>query len=269
MPPRYARAVFVLPAVAVVLSVVAFASAEKPPIVCVQNLEVTAGGPCEEAPFVTAKCFAGELPKTLPRKTSRRVSAYFSCKVDYSDLSSPLRVTEEMVALDRNVSVDTTGLPACGRKSVEALDTKAARGLCGAAIVGEGRADVVVPSLSPSPTRLRLTLFNAGTRNGTTKMFIHAAPAVGASSETLIAPVRISEAREGRYGLRAVTRFPAIAGGEGALVYFELGIGNGHGSAGPPSVAFARCPDDHLQARMETVVSDGSRLMSPVIRSCS
>lgn len=269
MSARSARTISIFLGVVAVLSGAGLASAEKPPVVCVGNLQVGEEGHCE-GPAVTGACFAGEMPKSLPRKTSRRVNAFFSCKFDYSDLSSDPRVTEEVVALDRNVSLDVTGLPACGRQAVEDLGTRAARHRCLDALVGEGTAYVVIPSLSSSPIPLRLMLFNAGTRNGTTRMLVHAAPTKGPLRETLVAPMRIANIHEGRYGLRAVTRFPPIAGGEGALVDFELTIGGGGpDSATPPSVGFARCPDEHFKGTMETVVSDGTRLMSTPIRPCT
>lgn len=193
-------------------------------------------------------------PKELPRRRRAPVAVTLSGRFRTTDATQPSALREVDLRFDRDVAIDATGLHACGRKRLEARGERAARRACRASIVGRGVARVAVPSARETPIPLPLTVFNGGVKEGITTLLVHSfAPAPLATP--LIATVKLSEERVGRFGTKGVVRIPQIAAGEGSLLDFRLRVKRPFGYGGKRrSFATARCPDGGLEAAFSRIL---------------
>ena len=110
----------------------------------------------------------GISPRTLPRDHTRPVAMRLQAGIGTVN-SVPLpRVKEIRLELAYRGTLDTYGLPVCGRARLRALDTRHAIAACGDALVGTGKlyARVFVPSQAPFGLHARLLAFNGETDTG-------------------------------------------------------------------------------------------------------
>jgi hypothetical protein len=150
----------------------------------------------------------------------------------------PWALREAMVTLDRGLKIDTSGLAACPRRRLERLDAAEARKACRKAIVGHGVALVGVASTG-SALRMPLMLFNGGTSEGVTRLFVYSS--AEAAGGPLVAVARIRHREE---GLKATWRLPRILDGDGSLLGFHLKVTRGFAASGRRhSYLSARCPN--------------------------
>ncbi len=91
-------------------------------------------------------------PKKLPKKRLAPIALRISGKAKTSDGTHPSALREAVVDIDKNGAINAKGLPVCRRGQLEARDTKAAKRVCGKAIVGSG---IRLTWRSPSPNRRR------------------------------------------------------------------------------------------------------------------
>jgi hypothetical protein len=218
---------------------------------------------CEESGIVVAGKFNASLrPKVLPKRDLAPVSVALGGEFDYADPASPPALREVIFEFDKNAAVEASGLPTCRRGLLMTLGVKSARRRCRDSWVGMGIAHISIPSESPNPILLRLSLFSGGVRDGTTTSFVHTSLAKP-TPRSLVSTVKIKRVEDHRYGLQAVVVLPSIAGG--SVLDFELVLGNSESER----YAVARCPDGHLNARMEGVFAGGTRLSGSTIQGCS
>ncbi|HEX6753103.1 MAG TPA: hypothetical protein VF093_05910 [Solirubrobacterales bacterium] len=254
-------------AATLVLGTTAVAPAEKPVVIpiCLLASPATSSSCAPRPEFDFSLSFA---PRRLPRKEMTPVAVGVQAAFQTSDGSLPPAFSELVLAFDKNTVVDARALPACGRALLETLGTEIARHRCRDSIVGFGTAHVAVPSFSPNPIPLQLTLFNGGVRDGKTTLLIHsfiAAP----GRESLVAVVKIGRVENERYGLEAVVEIPRVNGADSLLLDFTLEVKRARKGVPDWRYALARCFDEHLNARMTTVFQDGTRLIGSVIRGCT
>jgi hypothetical protein len=116
----------------------------------------------------------GVSPRTLPRDHTRPVAMRLQAGIGTVN-SVPLpRVKEIRLELAYRGTLDTYGLPVCGRARLRALDTNHAIAACGDALVGTGKlyARVFVPSQAPFGLHARLLAFNGETKQGRTAIWV-------------------------------------------------------------------------------------------------
>jgi hypothetical protein len=168
--------------------------------------------------------------------------------------------------------INAKGLPVCKGGQLEARDTKAAKRVCGNAIVGEGKTTVEIafPEQAPIPVKSDLLLFNGGTKGGKTTLFIHAFITVPTPA-AIVTTVTLTKIHKGRYGIHTVSKIPVIAGGSGSVKSFSLQVKKIFTYKGKKqSYVSAKCPDGHFNANIISAKFDGGPTISgTVIRPCT
>jgi hypothetical protein len=213
---------------------------------------------------------AGLSPRTLPRHHMAPIDVGFSGRLLSPD-SNPPPLQEMAVQFDRHGAIDPSGLAACGRKQIEALNRAAARRACRKSIVGSGVAHVHLPTSPDAAIPVPLSVFNGGIRDGTTTVLIHGVVPTPVPTPA-IATVKIEKHRSGRYGLRSLSTIPSIAGGAGSVLDFTIEIERRFMHEGEErSFAIARCGDSHLDLELiDFTFATGERFDGAVMkRSCT
>jgi hypothetical protein len=246
-------------AVLLVLAVVglALAKGEKPIVVTVGNLRLTANG--------------NFSPTLLPKNELAPITLNLSGKIETLDHTHPPAIQEVIVETDKNGAINAKGLPVCTSGKLQAQTTAKARAICKTAIVGEGTTSVEVafPEQRPFIIKSELLVFNGGVSGGKTKVFVHAY-LTSPVSAAVVVPVTVSKIHNGRYGLKTVAKIPKIAGGYGSPLSFSLKVGRKFTYRGKQqSYLLAKCPDGHLVAKGVGVFSGPVRLAGSLVRTCT
>lgn len=196
--------------------------------------------------------FGGNVaPKKLPRHRFAAASAKVFGKIKTSDGTHPSAFREAVFDIDRNVIVNSTGLPVCRPGQLEARDTKAARRVCGRTTVGRGTAHVEVafPEQAPIKIASPLLVFNGGTRRGQTKLLIHTFITVPAPA-AIVTQVTLKREHRGPFALHGVAKVPVIAGGSGSALDFSFEVKRFYRfKHHRRSFLIARCPDGRFRVR--------------------
>jgi hypothetical protein len=235
--------------VALVAALAGLASADKPTIVKLGNLELTLNGSFS--------------PKALPKNKLSPITLNISGKIKTLDGSHLPALKEVVVDTDKNGTINAKGVPACTAGKLQAQTTANAKKACGKALVGKGltTAEVEFPEQKPIDVNSTLLAFNGGVKGGTTTIYIHAffsSPVNGA----IVTTVKISKEHKGRYGTKSIASIPKIAGGFGSVKSFNLTFNR-------PGYLLAKCPDGHLNAHATSVFTDGSKLSGSFVRACT
>jgi hypothetical protein len=233
----------------IALAVAGIATAEKPVKVRAGNLDLTFNG--------------GFTPKVLSKSKMTPITLNVSGKVRTVDGTHPPALKEFNVETDKNGAIEVKGLPVCKASQLQSQDTKHAEDICRSAIIGSGRAiaEIAFPEQAPIPADSKIIAFNGGFKGGTTTLYIHAYLTVPTPA-AIVTTVKIKKISSGRYGLKAVSTIPKIAGGSGSVTDFNLTINK-------KGVLLAKCPDGKLQARGEAKFSDGTVAKAEVVRACT
>lgn len=182
-------------------------------------------------------------------------------QVATSDGTHPPALREGVFYVDRNSRLDARGLPVCKASQLEARDTKAARRVCGDAIVGEGKGtgEIAFPEQEPILVDSPITLFNGGQGGGVTTLFAHTFITVPVPS-AIVVVVKLHDVDAGRYGLKGTVEVPVIAGGSGSVTDFDFTIKRFYGYKGErKSYDLSRCPDGHIDLKGIGVFKDEVR----------
>jgi len=191
-------------------------------------------------------------PKKLPKKRFAPIALRISGKARTADGTHPSALRQVVVDIDKNGALYTKGVPTCRRGRLESRTTRAAKRVCGKAIVGNGRVDVQIafPEQRSITAHSPLTLFNGGTKGRKTTLFIHSFITVPVPA-AIVTTVTIKKIRKGRFGFHAVARIPVIAGGSGSLLNFRFKIKRIFSYRGKRrSYISARCRDGRFQAKV-------------------
>jgi len=201
--------------------------------------------------------FGGNVaPKKLPKKRFAPASAKVFGKIKTSDGTHPSAFREAIFDIDKNVMVNSTGMPVCRAGQLEARDTKAAKRVCGKTIVGSGsaHAEIAFPEQTPIVVASPLLVFNGGTRGGKTKLLIHTFITVPAPT-AIVTQVTLKKVHKGRFGMHGVAKIPVIAGGSGSALDFSFKVKRYYRFKGRKrSFLMARCPDGRFQVRTTRTV---------------
>ncbi len=233
----------------IALTVAGIATAEKPVKVRAGNLELEFNG--------------GFTPKTLSKTKLTPITLNVSGKLKTVDGTHPPALKEFNVETDKNGAIEVKGLPVCTASKLQSQDTKHAEAICKSAIIGSGqaKAEIAFPEQAPIPATSKIIAFNGGFSGGVTTLYIHAYLTVPTPA-AIVTTVKIKKIHAGRYGLKAVSTIPKIAGGSGSVTDFNLTINK-------KGVLLAKCPDGKLQARGEAKFSDGTVAKAEVLRTCT
>jgi hypothetical protein len=111
----------------------------------------------------------GISPRTLPRSTAAPVSVSVDTTIRTSDgADPPPQLREISIGINRGGKLFDRGLPTCRVQEIQPATIRAARRICGAAIVGSGRVHLRVHLTNQAPFTFRgpLLVFNAKPSGG-------------------------------------------------------------------------------------------------------
>jgi hypothetical protein len=192
-------------------------------------------------------------PKALPKNTYTPVSTNIFGKISTTDGTHPSAFREAEVDIDKDVKVNVKGYPVCKGSQLEARDTKAAKKVCGSAILGEGHADaeIAFPEQKPIKVPSPLLVFNGGEKGGKVTLFIHTFITVPVPA-AIVTTVTIT--RKGS-GLNSIAKIPVIAGGSGSALDFNFKLGKTYSYKGKKVGYFeAKCPDGVFKVKVPKLV---------------
>lgn len=232
-----------------------------------------------KAGTLVLKADGGVSPKALPKKTYAPVTVHVQGEISTSDGTHAPAFREATIDFDKNGKLETTGLPVCTGGQLNAQTTVAAKKVCGKAEVGSGKGviEIAFPEQRPIPVNAPITVFNGGTKGGKTTLYIHTYITVPVPS-AVVTTVTIKKIHNGRYGLRSVSKVPAIAGGSGSVLAFDINFGKKYTYKGQQrSYIVARCTDGKFLANIISAIfkdeagtgSGDVKLSGNIIRPCT
>jgi len=185
-------------------------------------------------------------PKRLPKRDLTPIALTIRGEIGLESGGHPPALREGIVDTDKDVTIDTVGLPACPLRRLRSLGTAEARQACREAIVGAGVAHIGFTS-SEDKVTAPLTFFNGGTSDGTTRLFVHSAIAI----PDPVSVIAVAKIRRRGTGLETTWRIPPILEGDGSLVDFRAKINRRFRTRGErQSYISARCPDEEFRAKI-------------------
>lgn len=210
-------------------------------------------------------------PAKLPRDGSRPVHLRFSSAFENLDGTDIPALKTMTMRLARGGTVQREGLPRCAKRRLEHRTARAARAICGDALVGRGTAHTALrfPEGDRIRSKASLLLFNA---RGGVLMHIFVTEPLGA---TFIVPIAIHE-RPGAMGTVLKARFPKIIAGHGHVTSFSMKLGRVYRYGGERrSYLRASCPAPRgvnqlafELARVEYRFRGGLRLRNSTFNVC-
>jgi hypothetical protein len=210
-------------------------------------------------------------PTKLPKKKPAPVHFSVEGTIGMADGSNPPPLRELVLEIDKSINVDAKGLPACRLRRIEEADTATALKVCRPALVGVGKVDFVVayPEGSPLPPESHAEAFNAGIKGGVRTIYIHSYLQSPVSAPVVMT-VKASKVHEGRYGTKLAIAIPPIAKGFGFIKKFQLEFFRRFAYRHEKqSFVKARCFDGKLQAKAESIFSEGLPLVGIFKRPCT
>lgn len=208
----------------------------------------------------------GFSPKALSKRSFTPIRAFISQAVPA--FPHPPAEREMLIELDRNLMVQTRGLPACHPRLQTGLTIEES---CPGASVGSGEETVQIafPESTPINVSGRLKVLNGGERDGAITMWLY-----GSFSELLkgsvVTKVVFSRIHDGRFGWLADATLPQLAGGDGSIIDLNLRIGRQYAYKGRrASVLSAKCTDGELRTHLQSRFEDGTSAEAEVVRVCT
>lgn len=185
----------------------------------------------------------------------------------------PPAVRELLIKADRNLTIDTKGLPSCNPSlQIDAAGPGGIPERCMPALVGEGSIviSLAFPDSAPIKHTSGVLIYNGGTRGTTTKLFAYAM-ILAPTPAALEAKIKIKKIQDGRFGAEATAAIPKIAAGSGAIVSFNATIGRQYlYKHKRRSVFTLRCPTaGEIFTDAQATFADASTAEAEVIRTCT
>lgn len=204
----------------------------------------------------------GITPKKLPKHEQAPIAAHLNAKIGTNDGTHPPALASVIADFDKTIQIHAKGLPVCRQDQLLARSTKDAKRACPDAIVGTGKAEVVVafPEQAPIVAKGPIYLFNGGVQGRTTRLYIHTYVNVPAPT-AVVATSKITRINRGRFGIHTVSKVPPIAGGAGSVTKFKLTIDRKFTYKGKKqSYLTASCPTGVYYAEGKVQFSDSTLL---------
>jgi hypothetical protein len=210
-------------------------------------------------------------PRALPKSKRTPIAVRMASRVIAKDGQHIPAIARADIGIDRSVTIDASGVPACSQAQLEDQTTEGAEAACPAAIVGSGSATVEVALGGGAPIRVesRLLAFNGGVAGRTTTLLVHAylsAPV----SQAIVVPFALTRLAKGGYGMRAQATIPKIAGGSGSVARFDLTLRRqvATSAGGRHGYLLARCSDGNFVFEPEVEFLDGDLARGTLAQGC-
>lgn len=229
---------------------------------------VLAIGACASAYAITAEigpvwvsATATVQPRVLPKPGhgNAPITLESITRVGTHDGSTPPTLQTLLFTLDKNGTLNARGWPTCSAAKLAGTTPSQARRRCAAALVGTGKAKVLVtmPGKAPFTITSPLSFFNGPPAGGRAMLIAHGYETVP-SPQTLLVPIPIERLSGGRYGYRVKVNLPEFAGGYGAPLLAEAKIGATR-KRGGKTIGYiaAHCSGGRLQVYGTARFTDG------------
>jgi hypothetical protein len=211
-------------------------------------------------------------PKALPKARRAPIAVRLSSKVVAKSGEHIPAIVRAKIGIDRSLTIDPRGIPACSAGQLENQTTEGAEAACSAAIVGSGSmaVEIALDGGAPIEADSRLLAFNGGAVGRTTTVLVHAyltAPV----SQALVVPITLTKLAEGGYGMLAQATIPKIAGGTGSLARFDLTLRRQVATAAGKKHGYllARCSDGNFVFEPEVEFDDGNLARGLLAQGCN
>jgi hypothetical protein len=212
-------------AVFLVLSLVAFASAE---VVQKGSLRVA---------------FEGEItPHTLPRRGSAPVKVSVGTQIASTNGRTSPQLRRISIAINANGHFEPRGLPHCALREIQPTTTADALAACRSSLVGEGHfsANVELGEQAPFPSAGKVYAFNS-TLHGRPAILAHVYGTKPVPTSFTV-PFELRPTK-GTFGTALVASLPAATGSSGYITGLSLSLGRSFSSHGKRrSYLSAGCP---------------------------
>jgi len=210
----------------------------------------------------------GFTPKALSRTSYTPIQASIAQEVR-AEYGHPSAEREVLLELDRNLMVQTKGLPSCAvhLQTERSIDQR-----CKGAVVGSGKEtfQIAYPENDAINIPTKVRVFNGGERDGAITMYVYSYFSTPVITGPLVTNVVFRRIHNGRFGWLADAQLPQIAGGSGSVVDLDLKIGRQYSYEGKKaSVLSAKCTDGKLQARLQVGFEDGTTGETTLTRACT
>jgi len=212
-------------------------------------------------------------PKKLGKKSFTPASLEVTTALSNSTVKDgvPIPTTDVLIDFDKNVKIFTKGVPTCSASTLQNVSTEIALQKCGSAKIGSGSATALLRVGSNVYTvNQTVTAFNGTPEGGKPVVLLHTYGTTPIQT-TLVLIGRVSNYNKEGYGPRLDVEVPLIAGGEGALTYFNAKIGKNYKYKGQPvSYISAKCPSSKkLKYRSVFTFHDGQTSDPTYQQSCT
>jgi hypothetical protein len=208
---------------------------------------------------VEAKFDSRFSPQRLSPRERTLVSPWVSMRFKPSEYSRVPALEGFEIEEDRHLRLNLEGVPVCrpGNADEPPMEKR-----CRNAVIGAGKMITVVsfPELTIPPLQDKLTVYNAGLKDGVRTFLLGTTIPVPAPKEIVIV-VKVKQSDLGRYGLKLVGSVPKIVGGSGSITSLAWWFHR--------SVVSATCSVGHLNTGFTTTFVDGTRLLGKVTRPCT
>lgn len=214
-------------------------------------------------------------PKALPKNQMAPISFHGSASVSTVNGSHVPPAQTVHLQVDKHFSIETTGLPDCSPRQIEASSPSQAMKACGPALIGKGSAaaQVEFPESAPFAAKGPLLAFNGPSSGGgygghgyhEQLYYIY----VSVPAPTAVVVIAKLAKDSGKYGYRISVSVPEIAGGSGSLTHVEFTINRKWSYQGRKySYLNAECPDGHFFNQIEVAYGGGINLSGAVVNNC-
>ena len=175
-----------------------------------------------------------------------------------------------VIDFDKNAKIFTKGIPTCDPAKLQSTSTEVALQQCGKAKIGGGTAEALIPvGERIVPALQTVTAFNGVPQGGKPVVILHSYGTTPVQTTLVLVGTVTRTDKEG-YGPRLDINVPLIAGGSGALIYFNTKIDKKYKYKGKPvSFLSAKCPNSKkLKTRSVFTFKDGETSNPTSSQSC-
>lgn len=136
----------------------------------------------------------------------------------------PVPTTNVRIDFDKNTKVFSKGYPTCKSSKLQNVSTEIAKRECKKAIIGTGRAEALLPvGAEVFNVKQKVTAFNGQPKGGKPVILLHSYGTTPVQTALVLTGVVKKYNKQG-YGPRLDVEVPLIAGGKGALTYFNVTV---------------------------------------------
>jgi hypothetical protein len=211
-------------------------------------------------------------PKNLFKKTFTPASLEVTTKLTTTAPSGvPSPTTNVQIDFDKNAKIFTKGIPTCDPSQLQNASTEVALQQCGKAKIGSGTAEALLPVGSKVfPISPVVTAFNGVPKGGKPVVLLHTYATTPIQTVIVLVGTVENYNKEG-YGPRLNVEVPLLAGGAGAITYFNVKIDKKYKYKGKPaSFLSAKCPSSKkLKTRSIFTFKDGQTTNPVYSQKCT